>query len=107
MPGWSAVETRWAVRLMGAVLPGTPPERSESALATFRRATDPFAEVGLRAAVWVLWLLPLFSTGRTFGSLAPARADALLQRWYTSDRYLLRQMVTVVKMVACLARYGR
>jgi hypothetical protein len=56
--------------------------------------------------VWALWLLPLLSTGRTLGGLDGSRADALVQRWYSSRRYLLRQMVTVVKMVACFAHFG-
>jgi len=91
---------------MAAVLPGLDPADARSALATYRRATDPFAEVGFRAAVWALWLVPLLSTGSTFGGLAPGRADALVQQWYSSRRYLLRQMVTVVKMVACFAHFG-
>ena len=103
---WTRFEILWAVRLMAAALPGLDPADARATLATYCRATDPFANVGLRAAVWALSALALLSTGRPLGSLSPARADALVQRWYGSRLYLLRQMVTIVKMVACFTRYG-
>ena len=63
--------------------------------------------LGLRVAVWALTFAPLLLLGslRLFPGLAPDRQDLLLQRAAGSRFYLLRQLVTTIKALACLAYF--
>jgi hypothetical protein len=60
----------------------------------------------LRAATWFLWWLgPLVASGlpAPFGLLPSRRRERVLERLASSRTYLLREMPTIVKMLACFA----
>jgi len=113
---WTTTELRWRSTLLGAMipgeqlagLPGLAAIEQQPFWALFEQAAPPLVRLGLRAAVWVLtcWA-PLLLLGRLrlFGSLAPADADELLLRAARSRSYLLRQLVTLLKVLACFAYF--
>jgi hypothetical protein len=62
---------------------------------------------GLRAALWLLLAAPLLRLPpRSFRGLPAGERVALLDRLRRSDRYLVRQAVTLLKLMACLAVCG-
>src|SRR6185436_17364415 len=66
--------------------------------------------IGLRGALWLVMLAPLAVLRRprtvTFLGLDPAARAALLDRLRRSDRYLVRESVTLLKVMACLGFGG-
>jgi hypothetical protein len=109
---WTPTERRWRDELLAALVPASPPLPGLGAVAlddfwpAFDAAAAPLLLLGLRAAVFVLAVLaPLILLGRwrLFSSLAPEERDRLLVRAVESRSYLLRQMVTTLKAVACFA----
>jgi hypothetical protein len=107
--------TRLERRLCGSLLramipPASLPGLADAALVDFwpelERAAAPLLLLGLRAATLLLGALgPLAWLGRwrLFPSLAPAEQDALLVRAAGARWYLVRQMVVLLKAVACWA----
>ena len=60
----------------------------------------------LRAATWFLWWLGPFVASALpvpFGLLTSRRRERVLERLASSRTYLLREMPTIVKMLACFA----
>lgn len=62
------------------------------------------AAMGLRAAIWVAALAPLFVIGRwaTFAALRTAEREAVLKKLFASSSYLVRQMVMILKTLGAL-----
>ena len=110
--GWLGFEQRWCDALFGAMIPaaGGRPGLPDLDLAGFWALYDecapPLAKLGLRAAVWILTLMPAV-TGyfRTFTSLDPAQRDAFLVSASSSRLYLVRQLVMAVKTFAAFAYF--
>ena len=125
MNRWSARERRWRDALMAALIPVGPPNdgRPEqdpagrlpglaeldttSFWADLDQAAPPLLRLGLRVAVWALTWMPLVLVGRlcTFPRLSPDAQDQLLSRAAASRWYLLRQLVTLLKALACFAYF--
>ncbi len=109
---WSRLERRWCEALLAAVVPAAPGFPGLGALpldgfwAALDGAAAPLLVLGLRAATWLLVLLgPLLWLGRPrlFTALGDADRDELLLRVAASRSYLVRQMATTLKAIACFA----
>lgn len=116
MIGWLPFERRWRDAAVRAVLPASDDGRFPGLegidLASFWRRFDRAAplpvQLGLRAAVWQLALLPLVTLRRprSFASLSRAEQDRVLERCERSPLYALRQPLFVLKLAACFAGFG-
>lgn len=96
---WTPFERRWRDVAVAAVLPGPAPAPDFwTELAT---AATPLLRFGLRAAVWLLTFAPLLH-GRPhlLGGLPEADREALLARLGAHRLFLVRQVVTTVKLIA-------
>lgn len=112
------VERRWLGTLFETILPSEADERL--ALGARDVPMDAFLDdltlhapthfnAGLRGSIWLLvWILPLVVLRRfaTFPGLEPAERLALLERLAASDVYLLRELPTLFKTIACLGFCG-
>jgi hypothetical protein len=74
---------------------------------TMAGRTPPYFSPGLRAAVHLLSLLPLGMPGlhRTFPRLSRAQRLACVARLESSPRYLVRQSLATLKILACFAYF--
>jgi hypothetical protein len=112
----SRLEMRWAEASMGAIFPGS----SESGLAGIQ-AMDvrgflgqvmrivPFqSALGLRLAVWLVALAPLFVLGRlcTIAGLVPADREKVVGRLVASRAYAIRSLVLILKAIGALLYAG-
>lgn len=90
-----------------APLPGFAELDTTAFWAEVDRAAPPLLRLGLRVAVWVLTWLPIVLVGRlrTFPRLSAPEQDQLLCRAAASRWYLLRQLVTLLKALACFAYF--
>ncbi|HEY8089042.1 MAG TPA: hypothetical protein VIF09_14385 [Polyangiaceae bacterium] len=109
-------EDRWAEAAMGAIFPGS----TEAGLRDIRAmdvsgflrqvmACVPFqAAFGLRAAVWLVALAPLFVLGRlaTIAGLGVADRERLVQVLSTSRSYVVRSLVMILKTMGALLYAG-
>jgi len=112
---WLPMEQRWRDCLLAAVLPSEPatgrPGLGDLDPGDFwdrvRQVAPPLVLLGIRAAVWVLTWSPPLLLGRlrTFGGLSPEQQDALLVRAASSRWYPLRQLVDLLKLMACFAYF--
>ncbi|MBI3185580.1 MAG: hypothetical protein HYZ28_25865 [Myxococcales bacterium] len=107
---WTAAERRWRDALLRAVLPPDPERHPglgevdlEPFFADFLAAAPPLLRAAFRATVWVLTWLPAFTFKRPLHRLPEGDRDGFLRRAGGSRSYLLRQMVSVAKAVACFA----
>lgn len=115
-----AFEERWAA----AVLEGfAPPARlGDSELApmpgevdyvaaarVLMKHTNLKAALGMRAAVWMVALSPIWSKNRERKTLAdldpPARAK-VLERLLGHDSFAVRELTLFLKVVSCMAIFG-
>ena len=110
--GWFGFERKWCDALFGAMIPaaGGRPGLGDLDLRAFwelfDEAAPALARLGLRAAVWILNLLPLvFGRFRTFSSLDPAGRDAFLAAAAGSRFYLVRQLMMTLKTFAVFAYF--
>lgn len=89
----------------GAGLPGFSDAHARDLEAELTRSAPLLVRFGLRIAVWVLWLAPpwLGAGWRSFGRLDADGRDLVLQRAAGHRSYLLRQLVTTLKIMACFA----
>ena len=109
-------ERRWLIQVFETILPsGAHPRMPLGArdVPAGRFVDDLLASapllsvLGLRAALWLVMAAPLFGRRpRSFRGLGPEGRAALLDRLRRSDRYLVRQGVTLLKVLACLAVCG-
>lgn len=91
-----------------AGLPGAAALPMGAFYADLLRASPPAVALGYRALVLALWLLPplFLGTPRTFGGLSEAEREEYLGRWAKSRLYAVRQMVTLLKMLAGVGYLG-
>ncbi|MBV9950255.1 MAG: hypothetical protein JOZ69_25665 [Myxococcales bacterium] len=106
------LELRWAGATLEAIFPGS----RESGLAGIRAMDlDGFlreftthlplrAALGLRLAIWLVALAPLFVLGRAtlFARLAAAERERLLEALLASRVYAIRSLVLLLKAVGAL-----
>lgn len=109
-------ERRWALEIFDTILPSGADQRLPLGAADLPlehlikdvcvRAPGRFA-LGFRVAVWLVIWSPLFVLKRVkrFTKLSATDRLAHIQRLGCSDRYLIREAVTLLKMIACLG-YG-
>ncbi|MCS6798522.1 MAG: hypothetical protein NZ898_08325 [Myxococcota bacterium] len=108
-------ERRWAHDVMSSFAPpggpGLAPDPGRvdfvGALRTQMRASTPLAALGLRLAVWMAALAPLWTLGRlrTIRGLRPAERAAVLARLLRSRLYLVRELTLFLKLAACFALF--
>lgn len=107
------LERHWRDALLAAMIPPSEAGRLPGLGAldltpfwlTYREAAPPLLRIGFRLAVLALTWLPVMLHGRPFHRLPPDDQDRFLTRMAVSRSYVLRQLVTVVKLIACFA-YG-
>jgi len=113
---WTALERRWRDALMAAMLPRVEgvdlPGYAELDHAAFWQrfyaVAPPLLRFGLRVAVWVITWWPLFTlrAARPLHRLERSERDDVLTSLGASRWYLVRQLVTTVKMVGCFAYFN-
>lgn len=111
-----AFERRWRDELCAAVvpsvagtgLPGWDALQTDASWERFFETAAPTLRRGFRAAVWVLTTAPLvrLRRPRLFGRLPADERDAFLVRMLEHRRYSLRQLASVLRLVACQAYFA-
>jgi hypothetical protein len=110
------LETTWAEASMGAIFPGS----HDAGLADIRAMdlrgflsrvlqTVPFqAAFGLRAAIWIVALAPLFVLGRfrTIVGLEQADRERLITTLVGNRSYVIRSLVMILKTIGALLYAG-
>jgi hypothetical protein len=92
LSGWLPFERRWRDRLVAAILPGDDDRATTDAFWPYFDAQAPTAlRRGFRLAVWTFTLLP--ATDR----------HERLRRAQASRSLILRELLDVARLVACLA----
>lgn len=110
----SEIEKRWLTAALAALIPANANARfplgaldtGAVKLSEEMLADSPFlAAMGIRAAIWVAYLFPLFVLGqlKTLAGLSPDDQDRYLNRLYDHPLYLIRQTILLLKSVACLS----
>lgn len=106
---WTAMERRWRDALLAAMIPDGPRLGGFASIDTsdfwllYSQTAPPLVRFGLRASVWILTWMAMIRVGRPFHRLPPDEQDRFLRRTARSRLYLTRQLVTTVKLIACLA----
>ena len=104
-------ERRWRDALLAAMIPATGAMPTISVLqlddfwSRFSRLTPLTLRLAFRFAIVVLTFLPIFGKARTFSRLNTDERDQFLNRVLNSRLFLIRQLVMVVKQVACFAYF--
>jgi hypothetical protein len=110
------LELRWADAAMGAIFPGS----REMGLADIRgmdvtsflgdvlRLVPFRPALGMRMAIWMCALAPLFVLGRfaTLAGLAPPDRERVMARLVASSLYVVRSLVLVLKTMGALLYAG-
>jgi len=110
----TGIEKRWLRSALAALIPAGANRRFPlGALETgaLKLGEDMLAQspllaaLGVRAAIWVAYLFPLFVVGKlkTLSGLSPDEQDRYLNRLYDHPLYLIRQTILLLKSVACLS----
>lgn len=107
-------ERRWAVAALegfagdGDLAKGETGVDYGKTFDAMRAAGNAFAAFGLRLAVWMVALAPLWRLGRPrlFGSLSLEARASLLDKLQHSRAYLVRELTTLLKIVASMALLG-
>ena len=108
----TALEKRWLLRILDAILPaGADPRLPGARELPLRGLIDDLdaaapwtMRFALRAATWIVtWLGPaLTGRPRTFGMLDVAERGRVLDELSRSRVYLIRELPLLLKMVGCL-----
>jgi hypothetical protein len=111
-----AFEKRWARQLLSAFAPsggpGLSPRRDEvdylRVLTRMRREATPIAAFGLRLAIWIAALAPLWLWGKltTISKLAIEHRTELLRELLSHRAFAVRELVTLLKLSAAMALLG-
>jgi hypothetical protein len=111
-----AFERRWARQLLAAFAPvggpGLAPLEGEvdysSAFVRMMREATPVAALGLRLAVWMAALAPLWLWGKlsTIGELAKERRTQLLRELLAHRVFAVRELSLLLKLCAAMALLG-
>lgn len=114
--GWTKFEMEWRDSLLNAMIPETPGTGLPGFAAVdrgdfwsvFRRRAPFLLRAGFRLAVWILTFLPVFSrrSRTTFHRLAPEGQDGFLRKMSSSRSYLMRQLIQMIKLVACFGYFN-
>jgi hypothetical protein len=112
----TSMEGAWAKATLSAIFPGSTDGRLAGIDAMDVRGylasameRIPFrAALGLRAAVWVAALAPLFLLGRivTIAALARAERENVVARLFASRSYGLRSLMMMLKTFGALCYAG-
>lgn len=122
-PGWreqgtamTRFELRWAEDLLAGFAPpdgpGLSPHEGEVRYAPvftrMLRESTPLAALGLRLAVWIVALAPLWLWGRlrTSSRLSRAERPELLRQLLRHRSFAVRELTTLLKLVAMMALLG-
>ncbi len=110
------LEDKWATQALGAFAPSgaqglSPLPNEVDYLATFRRMSrlsTPLAALGLRLALWLVALAPLWLCGRcmTISRLAEPERALLLSRLLTHSSFAVRELTLLLKFAAAMALLG-
>jgi hypothetical protein len=105
------IELRWARAALEAVFPGPhgiAPLDIERCLGEMLRAVPLEPALGLRAAIWLVALAPLFAIGRvaTIHAIAPEDRERVIVRLASSAIYPVRQLVLLLKTIGALLYAG-
>lgn len=109
-----AFERRWLATICRAILPqrgetylpGAEDLPIESFIDDFFAHTPGGSSIGVRLATWIIVIAALLRFGRGFGRLAREKQSQLLQGMVDSKFYVVRELPTLVKLVAFLAYDG-
>jgi len=111
-----AFEKRWAVDVLEGFAPPDNPGFSPKnvqvdwlgAMRKMMQASTRTAALGLRLALWMVALAPVWLTGRfrTLGHLGPAPRSEILRRLLGHRLYIVRELTLLLKLNACMAMFG-
>jgi hypothetical protein len=104
------LEARWRDALLTAMIPGgtlTGLHAVDLApfWSRFGRSSPWLLRLGFRVAIVVLTWQTVLPYGKPFHRLTPDRQDASLAAAAESRSYMLRQLVNVVKLIACFGYF--
>ena len=109
-------ELRWAKHLLAAFAPSGGPGLAplagevdyETAFVRMRRHATPLAALGLRVALWMAALAPLWLWGRlaTVSKLAIPRRSELLRQLLAHRTFAVRELTLLLKLAATMALLG-
>jgi len=112
----TALERRWAGQILSAFAPasspGLAPRTGEvdwmGALALLRARSTRLAALGLRVAIWMVALAPLWHTRvlRTIHALAPEARAKLLSSLLSHRSFAVRELTLLLKLSASLAMFA-
>ena len=109
----SGFERRWVSVIGRAILPigtfgGVSDQRDIAAGVAEQVAGSPwFAAIVTRLALWLVWFVPLLSRRVSrFGALGGEAQLDVLEGLFKSPSYLVRQLMTVLKLNVCMAVFG-
>ena len=112
----TGIENRWAEAAMGAIFPGSREQGLTDIramdvrgfLARVVASVPSKVALGLRLAVWIVALAPLFVLGRlaTITSLAQADRERVVAALVMSRNYALRSLVMILKTMGALLYAG-
>ncbi|QQR89848.1 MAG: hypothetical protein IPJ88_17010 [Myxococcales bacterium] len=109
-------EKRWAQAILEAFAPkrdglwGAGIQRCDflNAFATISQSSTPKARLGLRVALWMVALAPLW-TGTRFCTMAKLPLQArteLLEGLISSKHFVVRELTTLLKLVSTMAMFS-
>ena len=111
-----AFEKRWARHLLAAFAPpggpGLAPAPEEvdylGVLGRMVRGASPLAALGLRLAIWIAALAPLWLWGKltTISKLAAERRPELLRELLGHRAFVVRELTLLLKLSAAMALLG-
>ena len=111
-------ERRWARQLLAGFAPTGGPGLSplpdevdyERAVLRMRREGTPLAALGVRLAIWIAALAPLWLWGKlatiTVGALAVERRAELLRELLVHRVFAVRELTLLLKLCATMALLG-
>jgi hypothetical protein len=110
------LERRWAEAALSAIFPGSP-ELGFSGIASMNVASHlahvmarlPWqSAAGIRLAIWVVALAPLFVVGRftVLARLSPRDRERVLERLGASRHFAVRSLVVLLKAIGALLYAG-
>ena len=109
-------EQLWAADVLTAFTheaePGLCPRTGEvdylGAFRRMRRGSTALAGLGLRLAVWMVALAPLWLLGRvaTFSTMARRERTELLSRLLVHNSFVVRELTMLLKLTAAMALLG-
>ena len=92
-------------RIVEVTIPGPAPRDLQADLEVVLRGMPALQRQAVRAAVWMVAVDGVRSAGkRHISALSDDEADALVARLGGSDLYAVREMVTLLKLVAGFVR---